>query len=82
MKYGHPILTKIHELHSDLLQDGREFAFVWVPGHVGIGGNTAADTAARDALDGDISDELIPVSDLKPRMNQCIMEFWQHEWDK
>ena len=37
-----------------------------VLGHVGIRGNSAADTAAKGALDGDISDELIPFSDLKP----------------
>ena len=33
--------------------------------------------AAKDALDGDISDELTPFSDLKPRMNQYIIELWQ-----
>ena len=73
MKYDHPILKqKIHELHSDLLQDEKEIVFVWVPSHVGTRENSAADTAAEDALDGDISDEFAPFSDLKPRMNQYI----------
>ena len=81
MKYDHPILTKVHEVHSDLLHD-EEIVFDWVPGHVGIRGNSAADTAADDALDGDISDELIPFSDLKPRMSKYIMQLWQHEWDQ
>ena len=28
--------------------------------------------AAKDALDGDISDELIPFYDLKPRLNKSV----------
>ena len=45
-------------------------------------GNSAADSAAKDALDGDISDEFIPFSDLKPRLNNYIFELWQREWDE
>ena len=52
--------------------------FIWIPGHVGIRG----DSAAKDALDGDISVELIPFSDLKPRTNKYILELWQSEWDE
>ena len=50
MKCDHPLLTRIH---SDLLQDAKEIVF---------SGSlvTSADTTAEDALDGDISDELIP----------------------
>ena len=59
LKYDHPVLLKIHELYSQLIQEEREIVFVWVPGHVGIRDNSAADSAAKDALDGDISDELI-----------------------
>ena len=42
--------------------------FIWVPGQVGGRGKLAADSAARDALSGDISDKLIPFSDLKPHI--------------
>ena len=52
-----------------MTRDGREIVFIWVPGHVGIRGNSAAVSAGKDALVGDISDELIPFSDLKSRTN-------------
>ena len=35
-----------------LTRDGKKIGFVWVPGHVGIRGNLAADSAAKDALVG------------------------------
>ena len=50
--------------------------------YVGIRWNSAADSAAKDALDGDISVELIPFSDLKSRTNKYILELWQSEWDE
>ena len=67
LKYDHPVLVQILDLYTEMTRDGREIVFIWVPGHVGIRGNSAADSAAKDALDGDISVELIPFSDLKPR---------------
>ena len=82
LKYDHPVLIKIHELYSQLIQEKRGTVFVWVPGPVGIRGNSAADSAAKDALDGDISDEFIPFSDLKPRLNNYIFELWQRQWDE
>ena len=82
LKYDHPVLINIRELYSQLIQEeSREIVFVWVPGHVGIRGNSAADSAAKDALDGDISDELVPFSDLKPLLNNYIFELWQRECD-
>ena len=63
----------------DLTKGGKEVVFIWVPGHVGIRGNSAADSAAKDALVGDIWVELIPFSDLKPHTN---FDLWQLEWDE
>ena len=47
-----------------------------------LGGNSAADSEAKDALGGDISVELIPFSDLKSGTNKYILELWQSEWDE
>ena len=68
LKYDHPVLVQILELYTEMTRERREIVFIWVPGHVGIRGNSAADSA----LDGDISVELIPFSDLKPRTNKYI----------
>ena len=66
----------------DFTRDGEEIVFIWVPGHVGITVNWAADSAAKDALIGDISVELIPFSDLKYRSNKYMLELRQSEWDE
>ena len=58
----------------NLSKDGRDIVFIWVPG---IRGNSAADSAA---LDGDVSVELVPFSDLKSCANKCILQPWQSEW--
>ena len=66
----------------DLTKDGKEIVFVWVPGHVGIRGSSAADAAAKDALVSDALVELIPFSDLKSCANKYILELWQSElWE-
>ena len=48
----------------DLTRDGREAVFIWVPGHVGIRGNPAADSAAKVALDA------------TSRMSSSLSETW------
>ena len=52
LKYDHPILVQILELYMEETRNGREIVFIWVPSHVGIRANLAADSAAEDALVG------------------------------
>ena len=49
---------------------------------MGIRRNSAADSAAKDALDGHISDGLIPFSGVKSRVNRIVLHLWQIEWDE
>ena len=79
LKFDHPILGQILELYMNLSKDGRDIVFIWVPGHVGIRGNSAVDSAAHD---GDVSVEFIPFSDLESHASKYILQLWPSGWDK
>jgi hypothetical protein len=76
----HPVLNDIqHELTS-LHEQEFYIRFCWIPGHVGIPGNTAADDAA-----GKHSDEIdqscpIPCSDIRSLIQGKVHQQWQQDW--
>ena len=43
LKFDHPVLGQILELYMNLTKEGNDIVFIWVPGHVGIRGNSPAD---------------------------------------
>ena len=55
---------------------------MWVPRHVGIRRNEAVDRAAKEALDKNLTAELMPFSDLKPLTTKYVYQVWQKEWDE
>ena len=62
--------------------DQKEIVFMRVPGHVGIRGNETALRPAKEALDKEHTDDLIPFSDLKPLIAEYINQIWQKIWMK
>ena len=76
LKFDHPILGQILDLYTNLSKDGKDIVLIWVPGLVGISGNSTADSATLRttvALARDVWAELIPFSDLKSRANKYIL---------
>ena len=54
--------------------------FCWLPSHMGISGNERADSAAKAALQKDVSDCLISYTDAYQYISQYIRDLWQIEW--
>ena len=75
LKTDHPLLIQIQELLHKINTDEKKIVFMWVPGHVGIRGNEAADRAAKKALDNKLTADLMPFSDLKPYLPNMSIKF-------
>ena len=55
LKYDHPALVQILDLYTEMTRDGREIVFIWVPGQVGIRGNSAAGSIVPREIASEIS---------------------------
>jgi ribonuclease HI len=79
----HPIVSKIVRWLIRLtLQQQKDVRLCWVPSHVGIDGNEAADEAARDAALMDIApvNHLLPYKDYFPLIRSTLWDAWEREW--
>ena len=70
------VLCCIHEM---LLSGGR-LVFMWVPGHVGLAGNSAADTAAKATLLMPVSNLTLHYCDYFPLIRTHALNQWQSSW--
>jgi hypothetical protein len=70
------VLSCIHRL----LLVGVELVFIWVPSHIGLAGNSAADIAAKAALLLPISNLALPHTDYSPLIETYVLSQWQDSW--
>jgi hypothetical protein len=52
----------------------------WIPSHIGIHGNTKADSAAKQPLHLPITDFKISYPDLKGSYREYVKNLWQTDW--
>ena len=79
-KLDNPLVVNLlHNLHLLSIAHKTIF-FCWIPSHIGIRGNEAADVAAKESLDFNITPSQVPYTDLKPHINSFIANKWQERW--
>jgi ribonuclease HI len=81
--WENPLVRKILERHHRLCFTlVKRIVFYWIPSHVGIRGNEAADTAAKSGIH--LRETFIPIphTDFKRRINDLVKSKWQTEWDE
>ena len=62
----HPQLIQIQDMLHKIEIDQKEVVFMWVPGHVHIRGNEAADGDAEEAVEKEHIHDPMPSSNPKP----------------
>ena len=75
-----PVIQEIRQLISQLTQSEKEVVLCWLPSHIGIDGNEAADDAAKKALSRAPGPAAIPYSDLLPICTEFAKKKWQSRW--
>ncbi|XP_055944710.1 uncharacterized protein LOC129975641 [Argiope bruennichi] len=76
----HPEAFKILYCLQKLQKKGCNITFCWVPSHVGISGNEAADSAAKSA--SSFLTQELPYCDIKKILVSCLDTTWQEKWGK
>ena len=65
----------------ELKEREKEVVLCWLPSHIGIEGNEAADQAAKKALRKEPCGAAIPHSDLLPISREHTQKEWQKRWN-
>ena len=80
-KWDHPTVQTIMRFLVFLHTVHKTVIFCWLPSHIGISGNERADSAAKAALQKDVSNCLISYTATYQYISQYVRDMWQREWD-
>ena len=73
-------IQKLLEKHHEITKS-KEILFCWLPSHLDITGNEAADRKAKESLKLNMSTFEVPLNNFKPLINTYILSEWQKSWD-
>ncbi|GBN66475.1 hypothetical protein AVEN_156343-1, partial [Araneus ventricosus] len=77
--HHHPLVLNVLHLLNKLASRDFNILLCWVPSHVGIVGNEAADKAAK--LANTITNSTVPLTDFKKYIKVLLYAKWQRQWD-
>ena len=75
------IINKIKSNFHHLRCTGKHITLCWIPSHVGIRGNEAADALAKQAVEKPRCRITIPPTDYKQPLKASYKQKWQTIWD-
>ena len=75
-----PLIAEALCCIHDMLHARTRLVFMWVLSHVGLAGNSAADTAAKAAVLMPIINLTLPYSDYLPLIRTHVLNQWQSSW--
>jgi hypothetical protein len=74
---NHPVAQKMQSQVATLWQSGFHIVLCWVPGHMGLPGNEAADDAA---MNGYLTTHRVIAADVRSFLRRAIYSSWQDDW--
>ena len=79
----HPIVKQIQTLLNRIINNNRQVRLCWVPAHVSIPGNEAADKLAKEVASSSQPPVLYKnyYKDYYPILKKRVSDQWQSEWD-
>jgi hypothetical protein len=80
-KFTTPLILEIASRVHEQISSGQKIVFMWLPSHVGLSGNSAADAAAKAAMGLVAGTAPVPFVDFYASVNRYVKCKWLLAWD-